>query len=33
MAPLITYSEALELGEIEDRGEIEALVERAFEAR
>ena len=33
MAPLITYEEALALGEIEDHAEIEALVERAFEAR
>src|SRR5439155_25747820 len=33
LAPLITYEEALALGEVEDRGEIEALVERAFEAR
>jgi biotin synthase len=31
--PLITYEEALELGEIEDRAEIEALVERAWRAR
>jgi biotin synthase len=33
LAPLITREEALALGEIEDRGEIEALVERAFVAR
>src|SRR3954471_22122718 len=33
LAPLITYEEALALGEIEDRVEIEALVDRAFEAR
>ena len=33
MPPLITYEEALALGEIEDRAEIEALVERAFQAR
>src|SRR3954467_11645488 len=33
LPPLITYEEALALGEIEDRGEIEGLVERAFEAR
>jgi biotin synthase len=33
LAPLITHEEALTLGEIEDRGEIEALVERAFQAR
>src|SRR5918996_5634537 len=33
MPPLITAEEALALGEIEDRGAIEALVERAFEAR
>ena len=33
MAPLITYEEALALGEIEDHAEIEALVERAFQAR
>jgi biotin synthase len=31
--PLITYEEALALGEIEDHAEIEALVERAFRAR
>jgi biotin synthase len=31
--PLITYEEALDLGEIEDHTEIEALVERAFESR
>jgi biotin synthase len=31
--PLITYEEAIALGEIEDHAEIEALVERAFEAR
>jgi biotin synthase len=33
MPPLITRQEALRLGEIEDRGEIEALVERAWRAR
>jgi biotin synthase len=33
MAPLITREEALELGEIEDHGGIEALVERAWRAR
>src|SRR5437763_11067106 len=33
MPPLITPEEALRLGEIEDHAEIEALVERAFEAR
>ena len=33
MPPLITYEEALALGEIEDHAEIEALVERAFQAR
>ena len=33
MPPLITYEEALALGEIEDHAEIEALVERAFRAR
>src|SRR6476661_6768034 len=33
MPPLITREEALELGEIEDRAEIEALVERAWQAR
>jgi biotin synthase len=31
--PLITYEEAIALGQIEDHAEIEALVERAFEAR
>ena len=31
--PLITYEEALELGRMEGRGEIEALVERAWKAR
>jgi biotin synthase len=31
--PLITRAEALRLGEIEDPGEIEALVERAWKAR
>src|SRR5215208_6350001 len=31
--PLISYEEALALGEIEDHAEIEALVERAFQAR
>jgi biotin synthase len=33
MAPLITREEALALGEIEDHGEIEALIQRAWEAR
>jgi len=33
MPPLITREEALRLGEIEDRAEIEALVQRAWEAR
>ncbi len=33
MPPLITPEEALRLGEIEDHAEIEALVERAWEAR
>src|SRR5438477_8306880 len=33
MPPLITYEEARALGEIEDHAEIEALVERAFQAR
>jgi biotin synthase len=33
MPPLITRDEALRLGEIEDHAEIEALVERAWEAR
>jgi biotin synthase len=33
MAPLITREEALALGEIEDRAEIEALIERAWRAR
>src|SRR6202789_3802648 len=33
MPPLITREEALELGEIEDREQIEALIERAWEAR
>src|SRR5271166_6557423 len=33
MAPLITREEALQLGEIEDRGQIEALIQRAWEAR
>jgi biotin synthase len=31
--PLITYEEALELGRLEDRGEVEALVERAWRVR
>jgi biotin synthase len=31
--PLITHAEALRLGEVEDPGEIEALVERAWKAR
>ena len=33
MPPLITPQEALDLGQIEDHAEIEALVDRAFEAR
>jgi biotin synthase len=33
MPPLITRAQALELGQIEDREEIEALVERAWRAR
>src|SRR5215218_2507271 len=33
MPPLITREEALQLGEITDRAEIEALVERAWQAR
>ncbi len=33
MPPLITYEEALALGEIEDRAEIEVLIERAWRAR
>jgi biotin synthase len=33
MAPLITRREALELGEIEDHGEIEAIVRRAWRVR
>ena len=33
MPPLITPEEALRLGEIEDRAEIEALIERAWRAR
>src|ERR1700683_4104274 len=33
MPPLITREEALRLGEIEDREQIEALIERAWEAR
>jgi biotin synthase len=33
MPPLISREEALRLGEIEDRAEIEALIERAWEAR
>ena len=33
MPPLITREEALQLGEIEDHAEIEALIERAWEAR
>jgi biotin synthase len=33
MAPLITRAEASTLGELEDQGEIEALVERAWQAR
>ena len=33
MPPLITQEEALRLGEIEDRAEIEALIDRAWRAR
>jgi biotin synthase len=33
LPPLISYHEALALGEIEDHAEIEALVDRAFQAR
>ncbi len=33
VAPLITREEALELGEIEDHAQIEALIQRAWEAR
>jgi biotin synthase len=33
MAPLITRGEALRLGELEDHGEIEALIERAWKVR
>ncbi len=33
MPPLITYEEALELGQISDHAEIEALIERAWAAR
>ena len=33
MAPLITREEALELGDVEDHGQIEALIRRAWEAR
>jgi biotin synthase len=33
MPPLITRQEALDLGEIEDHGQIEALIERAWRAR
>src|SRR5476651_2201584 len=33
MAPLITREEALELGELSDPAEIEALIERAWRAR
>ena len=33
MPPLISYEEALALGEIDEHAEIERLVERAFEAR
>ncbi len=33
MPPLITREEARRLGEIEDHSEIEALVERAWQAR
>ena len=33
LRPLITYEEALQLGEIEDHAQIEALIERAWRAR
>src|SRR3978361_277467 len=33
MPPLITREEALRLGELEDHGQIEALIERAWQAR
>src|SRR6059058_4668867 len=33
MAPLITRAQALSLGELEERADIEALVQRAWEAR
>jgi biotin synthase len=33
LPPLITYDEAIALGQIEDHAEIEELVERAFQAR
>jgi biotin synthase len=33
LPPLITYEEALRLGEIEDHAEIEALIDRAWKAR
>src|SRR6201993_25854 len=33
MPPLISQEEALELGELEDHGQIEALIERAWKAR
>src|SRR3954454_9216283 len=33
MAPLITREEALRLGDLEDRAEIEALIERAWKVR
>jgi biotin synthase len=33
LPPLITYEEAIALGQIEDHAEIEELVERAFQAR
>ena len=33
MTPLITRQEALDLGELEDRAAIEALIERAWQAR
>ncbi|HYP48580.1 MAG TPA: biotin synthase BioB [Thermoleophilaceae bacterium] len=33
MPPLISYEEALQLGELEDRSDIEALVERAWRVR
>src|ERR1022692_2427959 len=33
MPPLITRAEALQLGELTDQAEIEALIERAWQAR